>query len=124
MAFADLPTGKEDLNDDEESSISAVSTASDPHKWAENVHDNQIAGTPVHQMHSMRPQAVGAGGIPSPKRSGRKEASSRWSWSSISTWLFLLVVHDLGLICLCLWIFNRQDSDEIPWKWLGFTDED
>ena len=55
-------------------------------------------------------------------RGGRR--SNRMSCPTISSWIFALILHDLGLILLCLWIFNRADSNEIPWKWLGFTDED
>ena len=43
--------------------------------------------------------------------------------AKIAKWFLLLVVHDLGLVLLCLWVFNQRDSNKEPWKWLGFTED-
>lgn len=43
--------------------------------------------------------------------------------AKIAKWVLLLVVHDLGLVLLCLWVFNQRDSNKEPWKWLGFTED-
>ena len=112
--------GQADEEEEEEEEASR-SSASESNKWAETVHGNQIAGMPFH-LHQVHHSSSGRGHLSAKKSDGRRHA--RRSCSGTTTWLLLLFLHDLGLVCLCLWISNRQDSKKIPWKWLGFADDD
>ncbi|WZN61279.1 hypothetical protein HKI87_04g28140 [Chloropicon roscoffensis] len=145
LAFGSLPTGKSfrrrkagdrpgDETDDETGDDDDPSTTEEHGEgaWAENVYGNKISGS--HQYppsaslhHPMYPSATGGPISLSPHKRPtsakvRAKVASKVA-AKIAKWFLLLVVHDLGLVLLCLWVFNQRDSNKEPWKWLGFTED-
>ncbi|UPQ96820.1 hypothetical protein HOP50_01g01110 [Chloropicon primus] len=131
LAFGSLPTGQSMLRkrkgeEEEEEDEEDPSTASESNAWADTVHNNQIAGTPVTAMHH---EAAKAGSL-SPKRAGSSSSKRKGGTTSpggIALRLFLFILHDIGVVILCLWIFHKtqgKDANKIPWKWFDFTEDE
>ncbi len=49
----------------------------------------------------------------------QQQASLR---ARLPLWFLVLIIHDIGLVLLCLYCFNHKDSNKIPWSWLSFTE--
>ncbi|UPQ96821.1 hypothetical protein HOP50_01g01120 [Chloropicon primus] len=119
LAFGSLPTGQSMLRkrkgeeeDDSNQKGSPVAPESNT-SWTEAGRNNQVAAL------------GGSTEATSAKQLGkRKSGTSCWG---MTIRLFLLILYTICVVILSLWVFHKtqgKDSNQIPWKWLEFTEDD